>query len=140
MELVIALKKWIKSMIDEMSEFEEKIIRHRSSHKVEELELYQIMKRRIEKDNSDENIIFFFPFPIVHEESRCIFGQFASDILSNIYDALNKNKIIGSKKIYALYPTLDNKIAIRLLNSGVREWFPSSVLNEFIKYDTKFIK
>lgn len=128
-------EKWISSMMNECSEFSKKIIEERGLHRVEELKLYTIMKNLIEDDKFDENIIFFFPFPIVYETSHGIFGQFASDILSNIYDALNRNGIVDERKIYAIYPSIDNKIGIRLLNTGVREWFSSELLDEYIKYD-----
>ena len=128
-------EKWISSMMDECAEFAQKIIQERGLHRVEELKLYTIMKNLVVNDKPDENIIFFFPFPVVYETSCGIFGQFASDILSNIYDTLNQNGVIGERKIYAIYPSIDNKIGIRLLNTGVREWFSSELLDEYIKYD-----
>ncbi len=133
-------EKWLKSMMNECAEFSEKIIKERGFHKVEELKLYDIMKKEIENDKSDENIIFFFPFPIVFDYPEGVYRQFASDILSNIYDALKENGIIGDQKIYAIYPGADRTIAIRLLNTGVREWFPAEILDEYIRYDAFLVK
>ena len=133
-------EKWILSMIDECAEFSKKIIQERGLHSIEELKLYKVMKNLIEKDKLDENIIFFFPFPVVYESSQGVYGQFASDILSNIYSALNKNGVVGKRRIYAIYPSVDNQIGIRLLNTGVREWFSSDILDEYIKYDVYLLK
>ena len=128
-------EKWITSMLSECAEFSQKMIQLRDLHNIEELTLYEVMKKAIENDKVDENIIFFFPFPIVCESSGGIFSQFASDILSNIYDTLNRNGIIKERKVYTIYPSIDNKLGIRLLNTGVREWFTSDTMNQYIEYD-----
>lgn len=129
-------KNWIESMINECSEYTKKTIKQRDlQNNPEDLELYKILKNKIERDKADENIIFFFPYPVVKETSENIHGQFALDILSSIFDDLEKNGIVNGRKIYAIYPTIDNKICIRLLNTWVREWFPSDDLNYYIKYD-----
>ena len=124
-------EKWLESMRNECVEYGEKIIKRRELHRIEELTLYKIMKKQIEDDKLDENIIFFFPFPVVYEGSNSIYRQFASDILSSIYTVLNKNGIIHERKIYAIYPSIDNMIGIRLLNTGVREWLSSDILDGF---------
>ena len=128
-------ENWIASMLSECAEFSQKMIHLRDIHNIEDLTLYDVMKKAIENDKADENIIFFFPFPIVCESSGGIFGQFASDILSNIYDALNRSGIIKERKVYAIYPSIDNKIGIRLLNTGVREWFSSDIMSRYIEYE-----
>ena len=115
-------KKWIESMLDECSEFAEKMIQKRGQHSIEELVLYQTLKQIIQKEKADEHIIFFFPFPIVYESSVGIYGQFASDILSTIYDGLQQSSTIKEQKIYAIYPSIDELIIIRNLANGAREY------------------
>ncbi len=133
-------EKWLESMINECSEYSEKRIKQRElQNNTEDLELYKIIKEKIEQDKEDENIIFFFPYPIVIESSEGIYGQFALDILSSIFNDLKENDIVKNRKIYAVYPTIDNKICIRLLNTLVREWFSSEKLNDYIKYDFYFL-
>ena len=132
-------EKWLESMINECSEYSEKRIKQRElQNNTEDLELYKTIKEKIEKDKEDENIIFFFPYPIVVESSEGIYGQFALDVLSSIFNDLKENDIVKNRKIYAVYPTIDNKICIRLLNTLVREWFSSEKLNDYIKYDFIF--
>ena len=129
-------EKWLESMINECSEFTIKKIKQRElQNNIEDIELYKIMKQKIENDKDDENIIFFFPFPIVYETPNGIYGQFCSDILSNIFDGLKENDIVKDRKIYVIYPCLDNRISIRCLNTGVREWFSSKLLDNYIKFD-----
>ena len=129
-------EKWLKSMINECYEYTEKRIKHRDSQiNPENLILYKSIKDKIERDKADENIIFFFPYPIVKEASNEVHGQFALDILSSIFKDLEEKNIVKNRKIYAVYPTIDNKICIRLLNTFVREWFSADILNNYIKYD-----
>jgi hypothetical protein len=86
---------------------------------------------------ADENVIFFIPYTIVLDGEGMIFTQFASDILSTIFTALNKNALIKNRMAYAIYPCLENKIAIRCLNTNIREYFGNNELQEFIKFDIR---
>ena len=131
---------WLRLMIDECTEFGEKMIIERGKHSVEEIELYQIMESLINHDNDDENIIFFFPFPIVYEQSNGIYRQFAMDILSCIYDGLRKNNVVKQQEIYAVYPSADHMIIARNLRTGARENFSAEAFDEYIAYDVQMAR
>lgn len=133
-------EKWIQSMLDECTEFKLKVVCKFGTDYAKKMKLYQTMSKLINDDQDDENIIFFFPFPVVCETSNSIYGQFAMDILSFIYDGLRTNRIIEKQEVYAVYPSADNKIIIRNLRTKVRESFSAEILNEYIKYDIQITK
>lgn len=84
-------------------------------------------------------IIFLFPYPIVCEQEPSIFGQFASDILSAIFEELKENNIVGERTIYAIYPAMTEKLVVRCLNTGIREFITNNELKNYIDYETRII-
>jgi len=134
-------EKWIQSMIDEIADYSEIIKDRKWDEEIEKLSLYQIMENTIKKEPEDENIIFFIPFTIVPDSSGMIFNQFVSDILTFIYDSLEKNNVIGKRKIYVLYVGIAKELIIRYMNKrGVREYFSNEELAEYIDYTVSLHK
>lgn len=131
--------KWIELMINETNEFG-KYIEKRGQYNIENLTLYKTLKNRLENVSLDEDVIFFFPYPIVLDGSEMIFAQFAGDILSSIYNTLKNNDLIKNRTLYAIYPCLDNEIAIRCLNTNIREYFKNSELKDYIDYEFSIAK
>ena len=43
--------------------------------------------------------------------------------------------MILNRKIYVIYPTINNKMVVRLLNSNQREYFIDNNFSEFLKYE-----
>lgn len=127
-------EKWILTMLNEIEEFN-KYIKSRGYFDVKTLTLYKIMSDSLKSVGADENVIFFIPYTIVLDGEGMIFTQFASDILSTIFSVLNKNPLIKNRMVYAIYPCLENKIAIRCLNTNIREYLANNELQKFIKYD-----
>ena len=128
-------------MIDEIADYSEIIKDRKWDEEIEKLSLYQIMENTIKKEPEDENIIFFIPFTIVPDSSGMIFNQFVSDILTFIYDSLEKNNVIGKRKIYVLYVGIAKELIIRYMNKrGVREYFSNEELAEYIDYTVSLHK
>lgn len=128
-------QKWIQSLIDDITEFS-KIIKNRKwEEAIETLLLYQIMEKTIQKEPEDENIIFFIPFTIVPDSSGMVYNQFASDVLTFIYDTLVKKNIVGKRKIYVVYVGIEKEIVVRYMNiRGMREYFSDEELFGYIDY------
>ena len=57
------------------------------------------------------------------------------DVLTTIYHDFNKKGMILNRKIYVIYPTINNKMVVRLLNSNQREYFIDNNFSEFLKYE-----
>lgn len=104
---------------------------------IKEKKLYQIMKMQIEKDRPDENIIFFIPYPIVYSESTSVFGQFASDYLDALYEALEKEVNLESREIFIIYPASEkNQFAIRTMKKTIVEYVYYEGMEEYFSYET----
>ena len=56
-----------------------------------------------------------------------------------IFREMNKKGIIDDKKIFVIYPTLDNKIYLRCLNDDNREYFSQKYLSEYISFTNEVI-
>lgn len=128
---------WLRTMIDEIGEFGD-YIRNRQTSQIENLKFYKLMFEKLEDCKPDENAILFIPFTITNEPAISIYYQFASDILSASFSKLKENGIVGQRKVYAIYPSSDNFIIMRNLESGVREAFSNKVLRECIDFDVQF--
>ena len=127
--------QWLNSMIEEGKEFSLKMITHPEEHDVRTLTLYKLMKDRLESDKCDEHLIFFLPFPVTNDSSIGFYRQFAADIFSAIYGALEQDHVLKEREIYIILPTTDEKIVIRNLRTGVREYFPRETVNPYIRFD-----
>ena len=96
------------------------------------------MAKRLKTVQHDENAIFLFPYPIALDLDRN--GEFnfihlAGDILSFIFNELQRNNLVGNRKVYAIYPAADKKMVIRCLNNNVREYIYSENLNHIFLYE-----
>ena len=127
--------KWIQFMMDEASEFSSCMILNRGMHNVNEITLYKTIEKRLCTIKEDENVVFFFPYPITHDGEGMIFTQRASDILSAIYDELKRNGKVGARTIYVIYPSMDKKMTLRCLNNNMREFLDSPEISQHISYE-----
>lgn len=127
--------KWIEYMMGEASEFSNCMIKNRGIHNVNEIQLYKTIDKRLCSIKEDENVIFFFPYPITHDGEDMLFTRMASDTLSAIYNQLKSEDKVGTRKIYVIYPSMDRKIALRCLNNNVREYLPSAEISQHISYE-----
>ena len=138
------LKEWISFMMTEEEEFGDKIITHRGQYTVDCLKLYKTIEKRLKTVQQDENAIIFFPYPITFDfepiGDEVAIHQLVSDILSSIFRELKRNSIIGNRKVYAIYPTIDEKFALRCLNNDRREYLVCEELNEIFLYKFSMIE
>ena len=131
------LKAWIEFMLDEEEEFGDKIIQQRGKYSVDSLRLYKTMEKRIKTVQDDENAVILFPYPITCDmegDGGVNMLHFCGDILSAIFLELVKNGIIGTRKIYVIYPSLDSKMVVRCLNNNQREYICSPAMVRFFSY------
>lgn len=133
-----ALDKWLEFMMNEESEFGDKIIVNRGKYKIENLQLYKTLEKRLNTVKEDENAVILFPCPITLDyepvEGTLHMVGFTSDILSALFDKLEQNKIIGERKVYVIYPSMDKKIVLRYLNKNIREYLVFDKLNDIFEY------
>lgn len=134
--------EWLKFMMKEAEEFGSQSISNRGKYKIEDLQLYKTLAKRLKTLNEDENPIFLFPFPIVMdiEPNSDIFPvlQRCTDYLSALFRTLESNDCIGKRMIYTVYPSYDGKMVLRCLNTNIREYVCYKELKEIFYY--KFIQ
>lgn len=130
------IEKWISEMQEEAADFNPRLIRDDPSYDITQTKLYLIMEDQIRKDKSDENIVFFIPFPITWTVMNSIYLQFASDYLRSIYDRLCKDINMDKREIYAIYPSSEkNTFVLRNLKNYVQEFIYYDGLNEYFTYE-----
>lgn len=128
--------KWLMLMQQQEYEFGEDIVASRGKN-VASMELYKILSHRLENVEAEENVIFFFPYPVVLDSQEFEFMHFVSDFLDAIYRELKKNGLVGCRNIYVIYPAVDGNIVLRCLNSNKREFLRYSGFDEYITYSLK---
>ena len=132
------LMNWLKFMMDEEAEFGEKIIVNRGKYQASDLQLYKTLEKRLNTVQEDENAVILFPYPItldLEPVEGCfnILGM-TGDILSSIFSQLVRNNIVGKRNVYVIYPSMDEKIVLRCLNTGIRECLVFDKLKEVFAY------
>lgn len=132
-----SFKEWLSFMMNEEAEFGELIIEKRGQYKITDLKLYNTLCKRLKSVQQNENAIILFPYPItldIEPQSELSMLQFCSDILSSVFSELKRNKIIGKRMVYAIYPSMDEKIVLRCLNNNMREYLKTNEFDPFFKY------
>ena len=106
---------------------------------ISELKLFKKMKKNIDKTKSDENVIFFIPYPIIFDfEDFPLIG--ASDLLKKIYRELVACTDISNKHLYAIYISFDKKLVLRNLETDEREYLQFPEMQHYINYDINHIE
>lgn len=125
-------------MMDEEAEFGELIIEKRGQHSVTELKLYKTLAQRLITVQENENAIFFFPYPITLDMDpydNFSMLQFCSDILDSVFGEFKRNGLVGGdRKVYAIYPSIDEKMVLRCLNDNKREYLSCADTEKYFKY------
>ena len=126
--------EWTKAMLNFSNEYSERFSKGRRIEDVEGIQLYNVMKRRLQDVKADEKAIFFFPFPVVLS-SGSVFEQFSLDALGTVYEALKQRGYVKND-IFCIYPGMDKGYMIlRNLRTLQREYFKYEKLNQFFTYD-----
>lgn len=131
------LRDWLAYMMDGEAEFGELIIEKRGQHSVTELKLYKTLVKRLKTVQDNENAILFFPYPITLDmEPKDGFSmlQFCSDILDSVFRELKKNDRVGKRQVYAIYPSIDEKMVLRWLNNNKRKYISCAETEKYFKY------
>lgn len=132
-----SFQAWLEFMMDEEAEFSEKIILERGKHSVADLRLYKTMEKRLLTVEQDENPVILFPYPITLDmegDGGLNLLHFCSDILSAIFNELKKNGVVGNRKVFVIYPSADQKLVLRCMNTNQREYLSPEALNEVFSY------
>gem|GEM_PF-1204408 len=130
------IEEWIKIMQDEASDFNPWNIRNNKDYDISETKLYNIMKKQILRDNVDEYIIFFLPYPISISINENIYLQSCTDYLKAIYNRLTDDICLTERKIYAIYPASEkNQFALRDLSTDNIELIICEELEKYFSYE-----
>ena len=106
---------------------------------ITELNLFKKMKNNISKTKSDENVIFFIPYPIVFDfEGFPLVG--ASDLLKKIYRELSATTDTSKKHLYVIYISFDRKMVLRNLETDKREYLQFPEMQHYVDYNIKHIE
>lgn len=130
-------KNWLEFMMDEESEFSDRIIRERGKYRIDSLRLYKTLEKRLNTVQEDENAIILFPYPITLDfegTGELNLLHLCGDILSAIFGELVRNGVVQTRKVYVIYPSMDDKIVLRCLNNNQREYLISEELNGVFAY------
>ena len=104
-----------------------------------ELNLFKKIKNNISKTKTDENVIFFIPYPIVIDfEGFPLVG--VCDLLKKIYSELVANTDIYGKHLYAIYISFDRKMVLRNLETDEREYLQFPEIQHYVDYNIKYIE
>lgn len=124
--------EWLKIMYDESVEFDPLKMREDDRYDITKLKLYQIMKKAIERDKEDENIVFFLPYPVVLSVRGSVFLQFCGDYLRMIYDKLKKEINIKKRKIYVIFCSSEkNVFAVRELGGYITDYIRCNSMEKY---------
>lgn len=122
-------KEWFDELYKEIAEFN-----LMSDFNVRETTLYKIIYKMIIRDNSDENIIFFFPYGVILDSKDSVFIQFARDLFTDIYDGLKD--FIGSRKVYVIYPSSEkNYFVVRNIENYYREYIECEQIGNYFTHE-----
>lgn len=127
---------WLKAMDEERAQFSGCIM-SRNLSLIVDTQLYKITKERLLTVSQDEDAIFFIPFPIVIDCQNVMFMQFASDYLQVVYDKLEDEGLVGERKLYFIYPSVEPEtFVLRSGNSRKREYIKVPELRNIISFET----
>ncbi len=129
------LDEWLHEMLNEKTEFGEKIWRHDLSF-LPTTRLYNVMKERLSSVKREENVIFFIPFPIVDEYKGSIVLQSTTDYLQTVYQQLVDDCLVEDRQVFFIYPSgVPHEYVLRDAERA-REYIKCDELDDFIKFET----
>lgn len=128
--------EWIKEMHDEATQFSPLSLRD-NPHHTESTKLYNIMRNQILRDKTDENIVFFLPYPISLSFKDSMFLQSTSDYISLIFEKLKTKIDLIDRFIYTIYPSAEkNTFVLRCSNNSYyREYVYYDKMEKFFSYE-----
>ena len=130
------ITKWFESIKEEVVECSENIIRNGNTEFIKNTKLYRIFRKRLSSVNEDESAIFFIPYPIVNDVRGSVYLQFAADILQIAYNSIREEGLLGDKKIYFIYPSMEPSIYVLRDGDYQREYIECKELDPLIIYES----
>ena len=127
--------EWFNSMQDEIAEFSN-AVQERNMEYVKGTKLYAVLKERLDSVKEDENVIFFIPYPIVFDTKSSIFLQFTTDYLQATYNQLKEENLIGERRIFFIYPSMESSIYVLRDENYHREYIKCSELDDLVVFET----
>lgn len=133
------IKEWITVLQQEASDFSPIKLREDPNYSVSTTKLYSIIENQLKKDKTDEDLVFFIPFPIVlysnEETLDAKFLNSASNFLNHIYETLKSTNILKGRKIYVILPA-SQKDTLALVDLEMREveFIVYEKLSQYISY------
>lgn len=129
--------EWLKQLYDEASDFDPLKIREDPSYCVASTKLYKIMRKQLIKDNPDENIIYFIPYPIVmYSIYGTPFPNQTSNYLNMIYETMKKENVLLGRNLYVILPSSDKNIwALVDLEKRDPEFIEYDNIEKYISYE-----
>ncbi len=126
------IEKWIRELLNEATEYQPVDIRL-GTFDITSTKLYKIMKSQILKDKVDENIIFFFPFPIVMSIPDDLITLLATDFLRAIFNQIKKELDFTERNIYTIYPSSERSVyAVRNLGKNNIDFVRCAAIDKYI--------
>ncbi|WP_420018717.1 hypothetical protein [Vagococcus fluvialis] len=130
------IQEWIKIMQTEASDFNPLTIRNNQDYDIAETKLYSIMKEAVLKDNVDEHIIFFLPYPIAFSINGNGFSQSCTDYLKAIYNRLTDDICLKDRRIFVIYPASEkNEFVLRDLSADNIEFIFCQELEKYFSFE-----
>lgn len=128
------IDKWFESLQEEVSEYSESVILNRNTELIKDTRLYSILVERLSSIKEDENAIFFIPFPIVNDVRGSIFLQSTTDYIQAAYNKVVEERMIGDRKIYFIYPSMEPSVYVLRNGDYHREYIECIELDPLILY------
>ena len=126
---------WVEEMLSEQTEFGN-CIGKRDFSQITKTKLYRVMKARMADIKENENAILFSFFPIVEDSKESKYRQFGIDFLQAVYKQLLGEGIIGERKVYFIYPSIDADIYVLRDACYHREYIPAPEIKEIFFFET----
>ncbi len=102
---------------------------------IHDIRLSQVMYERLLSLNSDENAVFFMPFPMVSDFEVSYTMSGTMDYIDVSFTELEDDKLVKEREIYFIYPSMDGKWVLRDKQHN-REFIEMPELDAIIKVNT----
>ena len=130
------IQKWLEEIQNETVEFNPLRLREDPTYTVKNTQLFEIMNHAVKRDKEDENIVFFFPFPVIPTLHDSVFLDRTSNFLSKIFDLLKEEYDFSQRTIYVIHPSLKmNSLALRNLSTRAVEYLEWRSLEKYISFE-----
>ena len=125
---------WIEDIMREVNEFSQLLLKAQNYSFIPNTRLYTIMEKRLRSVKPNEHVIFFLPYPLVVDAKHSVFIQFSTDYIQAVYNCLLKNDLIGNRRVYFIYPSMEKDIYVLRDDHSFREYISVPELSDIITF------